>query len=215
MAQKLIQTQTQQQVQQQRLSQQQMLQVKLLEMPLAELEQNINAELDDNPALEEKRDDFDDIDGRNDEGQDSDSLDDDPYEDKSEKEEREEALDNALESLASDDDMPEPTSRNANNGAEQEEIVWGDTTSFYDKLKEQMGEMEPHRSSTTSWSTLSDRSTATDCCANRSTTSPTNWPSTTTLTCQPKRSSMCSAGCSRSTRPASEPGRCRNVCCCR
>ena len=142
MAQKLIQTQTQQQVQQQRLSQQQMLQVKLLEMPLAELEQNINAELDDNPALEEKRDDFDDINERNDEGQDSDSLDDDPYEDKSEKEEREEALDNALESLASDDDMPEPTSRNANNGAEQEEIVWGDTTSFYDKLKEQMGEME-------------------------------------------------------------------------
>lgn len=142
MAQKLIQTQTQQQVQQQRLSQQQMLQVKLLEMPLAELEQNINAELDDNPALEEKRDDFDDIDERNDEGEDSDSLDDDPYEDKSEKEEREEALDNALESLASDDDMPEPTSRNANNGAEQEEIVWGDTTSFYDKLKEQMGEME-------------------------------------------------------------------------
>ena len=57
MAQKLIQTQTQQQVQQQRLSQQQMLQVKLLEMPLAELEQNISAELDDNPALEEKRDD--------------------------------------------------------------------------------------------------------------------------------------------------------------
>ena len=52
--QKLIQTQSQQQVQQQRLSQQQMLQVKLLEMPLTELEQNINAELDDNPALEER-----------------------------------------------------------------------------------------------------------------------------------------------------------------
>ena len=57
--QKLTQTQQQQQVQQQRLSQQQMLQVKLLEMPLTELEQNINAELDDNPALEEQRDDPD------------------------------------------------------------------------------------------------------------------------------------------------------------
>ena len=56
MSQKLIQSQTQQQVQQQRLSQQQMLQVKLLEMPLAELEQNILTELDDNPALEERRD---------------------------------------------------------------------------------------------------------------------------------------------------------------
>ena len=36
----------------QRLSQQQMLQVHLLEMPLTELEQSVNAELDDNPALE-------------------------------------------------------------------------------------------------------------------------------------------------------------------
>ena len=36
-----------------------MLQVKLLEMPLTELEQNINAELDDNPALEERHDDPD------------------------------------------------------------------------------------------------------------------------------------------------------------
>ena len=35
-----------------RLSQQQLLQIRLLEMPLTELEENINAELDDNPALE-------------------------------------------------------------------------------------------------------------------------------------------------------------------
>jgi RNA polymerase sigma-54 factor len=61
MAQKLIQTQTQQQIQQQRLSQQQILQVKLLEMPLAELEQNIAAELDDNPALEETHEEPDDL----------------------------------------------------------------------------------------------------------------------------------------------------------
>ena len=52
MAQKLIQTQKQEQKLVQRLSQQQMLQVKLLEMPLTELEENINAELYDNPALE-------------------------------------------------------------------------------------------------------------------------------------------------------------------
>lgn len=139
MAQKLIQTQTQQQVQQQRLSQQQMLQVKLLEMPLAELEQNINAELDDNPALEERRDDLDDV---------TDKESDDEYgdetEEKTEREEREEALDNALESLNADDDMPAPTSNGSygNDDAEREEMVWGDTTSFYDKLKEQMGELE-------------------------------------------------------------------------
>ena len=146
MAQKLIQTQTQQQVQQQRLSQQQMLQVKLLEMPLAELEQNIDAELDDNPALEERRDDLDGpstdkVDGDDNIG--DNTADDDDYEDKSEREEREEALDNALEDLGRDDDMPEATPHGVTgDDAEQEEIVWGDTTSFYDKLKEQMGETE-------------------------------------------------------------------------
>lgn len=140
MAQKLIQTQTQQQVQQQRLSQQQMLQVKLLEMPLAELEQNISAELDDNPALEERRDDMpaDDVE------RDSDGDTQDDYDEKTEREEREEALDNALEDLGGDDDMPEPQARasQSNPDADYEEIVWGDTTSFYDRLKEQMGETE-------------------------------------------------------------------------
>lgn len=146
MPQKLIQTQTQQQVQQQRLSQQQMLQVKLLEMPIAELEQNIDAELDDNPALEERRDDMSAEDKPMDDSiSTDDSSDDDTYEEKSEREEREEALDNALENLGSDDDMPEPQARTAsqsNPDADYEEIVWGDTTSFYDKLKEQMGETE-------------------------------------------------------------------------
>lgn len=52
MAQKLIQTEIQKQQMQQRLSAQQMLQVRLLEMPLSELEQDINAQIDDNPALE-------------------------------------------------------------------------------------------------------------------------------------------------------------------
>ena len=52
MAQRLVQTQMQKLSQQQRLSQQQMLQVRLLEMPLTELEESVNAELDDNPAME-------------------------------------------------------------------------------------------------------------------------------------------------------------------
>lgn len=151
MAQKLYQTQTQQQTQQQRLSQQQMLQVKLLEMPLAELEQNISAELDDNPALEQRRDDDDPMDDRTaDNDADSldehdDSADDDDYEEKSEREEREEALDNALEGLGSDDEMPEPqmhVASQSNPDADYEEMVWGDTESFYDKLKEQMGVLE-------------------------------------------------------------------------
>ena len=52
MSQKLVQTQEQKLAQQQRLTQQQVLQVKMLEMPLAEFEQNVQMELDDNPALE-------------------------------------------------------------------------------------------------------------------------------------------------------------------
>lgn len=115
-----------------------------MEMPLAELEQSISAELDDNPALEEKRDDdaaeLDNVGGEDT----SDTADDDSYEDKTEREEREEALDNALEDLGSDDEMPEPMRGGSqdNQDADYEEIVWGDTTSFYDKLKEQMGETE-------------------------------------------------------------------------
>ena len=54
MAQELKQTTTQAavQVQGHRLTQQQMLQVRLLEMPLTELEENVSAEIYDNPALE-------------------------------------------------------------------------------------------------------------------------------------------------------------------
>ncbi|MFC2739325.1 MAG: RNA polymerase sigma-54 factor, partial [Prevotella sp.] len=142
--QKLIQTQSQQQVQQQRLSQQQMLQVKLLEMPLTELEQNINAELDDNPALEERHDDPD-VTESSTSSDDNADREEELYEEKTEREEREEALDSALESLGSDDELPSPESHLAsasNPDADYEETVWGDTTSFYDKLKEQMGEIE-------------------------------------------------------------------------
>ena len=52
MSQKLIQSQEQKAVQVQRLTQQQMLAVKMLEMPLTELEQSVQAEIDDNPAME-------------------------------------------------------------------------------------------------------------------------------------------------------------------
>jgi RNA polymerase sigma-54 factor len=145
MPQKLIQSQTQQQVQQQRLSQQQMLQVKLLEMPLAELEENIITELDDNPALEERHDDLDPSDRENDDMGTTGDSEEERFEERTEREEREEALDNALESLGSDDELPSPdirVSSQHNPDADYEETVWGDTTSFYDKLKEQMGLMD-------------------------------------------------------------------------
>lgn len=147
MTQKLIQTQEQKLQQLQRLSAQQMLQVKMLEMPLNELEDNINAELDDNPALEtenpddalmgegnEDRSALDDSDNSND-----DEFGDDAYEVQSEKEERKDELDQALESIGKDDQMLDyNTDRYNTQNADYEEMVYGDTTSFYDKLKEQM-----------------------------------------------------------------------------
>ena len=147
MTQKLIQTQEQKLQQLQRLSAQQMLQVMMLEMPLNELEDNINAELDDNPALEtenpddalmgegnEDRSALDDSDNSND-----DEFGDDAYEAQSEKEERKDELDQALESIGKDDQMPDyNTDRYNTQNADYEEMVYGDTTSFYDKLKEQM-----------------------------------------------------------------------------
>ena len=147
MTQKLIQTQEQKLQQLQRLSAQQMLQVKMLEMPLNELEDNINAELDDNPALEtenpddalmgegnEDRSALDDSDNSN-----NDEFGEDTYEAQSEKEERKDELDQALESIGKDDQMPDyNTDRYNTQNADYEEMVYGDTTSFYDKLKEQM-----------------------------------------------------------------------------
>ena len=157
MSQKLIQTQEQKLQQVQRLSQQQMLQVHLLEMPLTELEQNVNAELDDNPALETSSPD-DVFDAGHVEGADANaSYGDDTHNDASEgstddfstqheREERDDALNAALERIGGgDDDMPMAGYSGGGSGADSadyEEMVYGDTTSFYDKLKEQMGETE-------------------------------------------------------------------------
>lgn len=130
MAQKLIQEQVLKQQQLQRLSAQQMLLVKLLEMPLTELEGSINAELDDNPALE--------TDSTNDQMEQADTID---NSDNSEMAEKQDELDAVLENMGSDDMMPTPDSQHlSTNNADYEEIVYGTTTSFYDYLNEQAGE---------------------------------------------------------------------------
>lgn len=156
---KLIQTQEQKLQQVQRLSQQQMLQVHLLEMPLTELEQSVNAELDDNPALETTSPE-DVFEGCHMEGNDSSTSygddsqpssssdgasDNDDFDASKEREERDSALNDALERIGGgDDDMPTAgyTGGSGVDSADYEEMVYGDTTSFYDKLKEQMGETE-------------------------------------------------------------------------
>lgn len=137
-----------------------MLAVRLLGMPITELEQSVQAELDDNPAMESAapEDAFGDNLGQDStltasaagedrqaaEG-DSDFADDDDYTAQTEKEERETALDDALERIGSDDRMPDIGERGFGAGtadADYEEMVYGGQTSFYDSLKEQMMDVE-------------------------------------------------------------------------
>ena len=139
------QIQEQKQLQQQRITQQQLLNVKLLSMSLAELEQNVAAELNDNPALEEAYDD-DHTDLSADSNSSSDIDDDNDSdidtEESMEKEERQDELNQALENMGSDDDMDGDRDYDYRDTADYEEMVYGDTQSFYDKLNEQMGETE-------------------------------------------------------------------------
>ena len=137
MAQEQVQIQEQKQQQVQRLSQQQMLQVKLLEMPLTELEESINAELDDNPALEKGREDGEQFEETNEIESDNDDFD-----VQQEQQDRQDALDTALERMGGDDELPVYDGRQRHDNADYEEIVYGDTTSFIDKLNEQVAERE-------------------------------------------------------------------------
>ena len=134
MPQKFIQTQTQEQKQIQKLTQQQMLQIHLLEMPLTELEEAVTAELYDNPALESG----DTVDVTNDDNVDITPEEDEDYDAITEKEERDIALDEALENIGKDDVMPEFESAKNYQDAENEEFTYGSKDSFYDVLMDQM-----------------------------------------------------------------------------
>ncbi len=126
-----LQTQAQQQVQ--TLSPQQILAVKLLELPALEIEDRVRAELLENPALEEGR------------------------------EEPESAEENAPEALngniaedggeadydaeadfRNEEDIPDYYVRDNNRSADDQprEIPYAEATSFYEMLKEQLGEHE-------------------------------------------------------------------------
>ena len=178
MAQNLIQTQEQKLQQIQKLTQQQMLQVRLTEMPLPELEESVKAEIDDNPALEVVSPDdaqpvydasdnslFDNDEGNgaqdssnnghSNNGNNNDDIDDDAFDSHDEqfnreqdREERASALDDALEGIGRDDEMPtafQAGGTYADNGdddSDSGEMVWGDSSSFYDKLNEQVGEQD-------------------------------------------------------------------------
>ena len=137
-------SQIQEQKQEQRLAQQasvlQMLQSSLIELPITQLADRVNTEMNDNPALEVESV-YDDSDGPDATvGADySDAAAPDDYASQDEREERQSALDAALENIGRDDEDL-PVYQGGNNVAEsREEDIYGATESFYDQLKEQMG----------------------------------------------------------------------------
>ncbi|MDY5813344.1 MAG: RNA polymerase factor sigma-54 [Bacteroides sp.] len=123
MSQKSHQVQTHAQQQLQTLSPQQILVVKLLELPAAELEDRVRGELLENPALEESPD------------ADTPSV-------NEEVENEGDTSYDALDDYRTDDDIPDYRLQDNNRspGERFEEIPFSAETSFYEVLKEQLGE---------------------------------------------------------------------------
>jgi len=116
------------------------LQAQLLELPITQFLERVNAEMDDNPALEVSAE----------EGEsvallDSpDSMDDQDAPEKSddyEQEERQSALDAALESLGRDDEELPVYQGGMSTQEELETMVYGQSETFYEQLKDQMNMM--------------------------------------------------------------------------
>ena len=140
-----IQEQKQTQVQKlaQSISQQQMLVSSLVELPITQLADRINTEMNDNPALEVESP-----------GENTDFLfyfdysESSEYPEKtddaalSEREERQSALDAALENIGRDDEELPVYHGGSNLSEDREEMVFGTTESFYDQLLEQMRESD-------------------------------------------------------------------------
>ena len=121
-----IQSQAQQQIQ--TLSPQQILVVKLLELPAVELEDRVHAELLENPALEE--------------GKDESTSDETTPAETSEGETEGDTDYDSLSDYLTEDDIPDYKlqENNRSKGEQAEEIPFSDATSFYEILREQLGE---------------------------------------------------------------------------
>ena len=123
-----VQTQAQQQIQ--TLSPQQILVVKLLELPAVELEDRVRAELLENPALEEGKEDTpgDEYPDTLDEDTGSDDVGDTSYD--------------SLSDYLNEDDIPDYKLQENNRSRDEqaEDIPFSDATSFYEILKEQLRE---------------------------------------------------------------------------
>ena len=117
----------------QSITQQQLLQSQLTELPVTQLVERIQAEMDDNPALEPSTDEGDTFSENVEYTEQSENAD--AYE----QEERQSALDEALQSLGRDDEDLPVYQGGMSNQDERESMVYGQSLSFYDQLKEQMG----------------------------------------------------------------------------
>ena len=139
MAQSQIQEQKQEQRLLQTVSQQQLLQSHLIELPIQQFVERIETEMHDNPALESDSEnpDFPDYSDYQESPETSDDFD-----AQREREERSEALDAALENIGRDDEDLPVYHGGQSSAEEREEMVYGQSLSFYDELLEQVGEME-------------------------------------------------------------------------
>jgi RNA polymerase sigma-54 factor len=144
MAQNQVQEQKLEQKLQQSISAQQLLQAQLVELPITQLMERIETEMHDNPALETSSDEEWPTAAEHDDYADnSDGTDDTAdYDKEREREERSDALDAALENIGRDDeDLPVYHGGMAAD-EEREEMVYGDSLSFYDMVTQQMNETE-------------------------------------------------------------------------
>ena len=138
-AQSQIQEQKQEQRLQQAVSQQQLLQSHLIELPIQQFAERIETEMHDNPALES--------DSENPDLQEYPDYPDSPeatddFDVQREREERSDALDAALENIGRDDEDLPVYHGGQSSVEEREEMVYGQSVSFYDELLEQVGELE-------------------------------------------------------------------------
>lgn len=137
-----IQQQKQEQRQLQSITAQQLLVSQLVELPLQQMEERVETELHDNPALEKTvaDDELSSWDNAPDTSENADSTDD--YDTQREREERSDALDAALENIGRDDEDLPVYQGGRQWGDEQEQSVFAQEQSFYDTLMAQVGEQD-------------------------------------------------------------------------
>ena len=125
---------TQQQKLAQTVSQQQMLQSQLTELPVAQLLERVNAEMDDNPALEVAVNDSSAEQEYADAAGDAETPENDSYE----QEQRQSAMDDALAAMGGDDEELPVYQGGTPTAENREGMEYFESPSFFEQLKEQM-----------------------------------------------------------------------------